>query len=198
MPDPAQRGMKIDSPDFAIIELRPESPGPRHDHRARGTSGNTGPTLTRERGASTPDGSWRGANGRAPPRPVGTRRWPARSRRGLGLRAQSSLGVLKSAAAEWLTVQPPKRGCGPAAWSTAHRDALSRPARAGSGRRPRARTARWDRVAPLLRGAGHEVHAPTLTGLSERAHPTLQYENRAAVLVEGQEVVIRPVRTRGT
>jgi pimeloyl-ACP methyl ester carboxylesterase len=28
----------------------------------------------------------------------------------------------------------------------------------------------WDRVAPLLRGAGHEVHAPTLTGLSERAH----------------------------
>jgi len=25
-------------------------------------------------------------------------------------------------------------------------------------------------VAPLLRGAGHEVHAPTLTGLSERAH----------------------------
>ncbi|MGK5113733.1 MULTISPECIES: alpha/beta fold hydrolase [unclassified Geodermatophilus] len=28
----------------------------------------------------------------------------------------------------------------------------------------------WDRVAPLLRGAGHEVHAPTLTGLSERSH----------------------------
>ncbi|MGY1747636.1 alpha/beta fold hydrolase [Modestobacter sp. SYSU DS0511] len=28
----------------------------------------------------------------------------------------------------------------------------------------------WDRVAPLLRAAGHEVHAPTLTGLSERAH----------------------------
>ena len=28
----------------------------------------------------------------------------------------------------------------------------------------------WDRVAPLLRGEGHEVHAPTLTGLSERAH----------------------------
>jgi pimeloyl-ACP methyl ester carboxylesterase len=28
----------------------------------------------------------------------------------------------------------------------------------------------WDRVAPLLRTAGHEVHAPTLTGLSERAH----------------------------
>ena len=32
----------------------------------------------------------------------------------------------------------------------------------------------WDRVAPLLRSAGdgaaHEVHAPTLTGLSERAH----------------------------
>lgn len=28
----------------------------------------------------------------------------------------------------------------------------------------------WDRVAPLLRAAGHEVHAPTLTGLSERSH----------------------------
>lgn len=28
----------------------------------------------------------------------------------------------------------------------------------------------WDRVAPLLRTAGHTVHAPTLTGLSERAH----------------------------
>ena len=28
----------------------------------------------------------------------------------------------------------------------------------------------WDRVAPLLRGAGHEVHAPTLTGVAERAH----------------------------
>jgi pimeloyl-ACP methyl ester carboxylesterase len=28
----------------------------------------------------------------------------------------------------------------------------------------------WDRVAPRLRSAGHEVHAPTLTGLSERAH----------------------------
>lgn len=28
----------------------------------------------------------------------------------------------------------------------------------------------WDRVAPLLRAAGHDVHTPTLTGLSERAH----------------------------
>jgi pimeloyl-ACP methyl ester carboxylesterase len=28
----------------------------------------------------------------------------------------------------------------------------------------------WDRVAPALRAVGHEVHAPTLTGLSERAH----------------------------
>ena len=27
----------------------------------------------------------------------------------------------------------------------------------------------WDRVAPLLSAAGHEVHAPTLTGLGERA-----------------------------
>lgn len=28
----------------------------------------------------------------------------------------------------------------------------------------------WDRVVPHLRAAGHEVHTPTLTGLSERAH----------------------------
>jgi len=28
----------------------------------------------------------------------------------------------------------------------------------------------WSRVAPLLRAAGHDVHAPTLTGLGDRAH----------------------------
>ncbi|MEV4105018.1 alpha/beta fold hydrolase [Nonomuraea sp. NPDC049649] len=28
----------------------------------------------------------------------------------------------------------------------------------------------WQRVAPLLRAAGHEVHTPTLTGVSDRAH----------------------------
>ena len=28
----------------------------------------------------------------------------------------------------------------------------------------------WQRVAPALREAGHDVHAPTLTGLSDRAH----------------------------
>ena len=28
----------------------------------------------------------------------------------------------------------------------------------------------WKGVAPLLRAAGHEVHAPTLTGLAERSH----------------------------
>lgn len=28
----------------------------------------------------------------------------------------------------------------------------------------------WQRVAPLLRAQGHEVYAPTLTGLGERAH----------------------------
>ena len=28
----------------------------------------------------------------------------------------------------------------------------------------------WNGVAPLLRAAGHEVHAPTLTGLAERSH----------------------------
>ncbi len=28
----------------------------------------------------------------------------------------------------------------------------------------------WNRVAPLLRAAGHEVFTPTLTGLGERSH----------------------------
>lgn len=28
----------------------------------------------------------------------------------------------------------------------------------------------WQRVAPLLREAGHDVHTPTLTGISDRAH----------------------------
>jgi len=28
----------------------------------------------------------------------------------------------------------------------------------------------WDKVAPLLRAAGHQVYAPTLTGLGESAH----------------------------
>lgn len=28
----------------------------------------------------------------------------------------------------------------------------------------------WRRLVPLLRAAGHEVHAPTLTGLGDRAH----------------------------
>ncbi|WP_062432543.1 alpha/beta fold hydrolase [Herbidospora daliensis] len=28
----------------------------------------------------------------------------------------------------------------------------------------------WQRVAPLLRAAGHETHTPTLTGVSDRAH----------------------------
>ena len=28
----------------------------------------------------------------------------------------------------------------------------------------------WKKVAPALRAAGHEVYAPTLTGLGERAH----------------------------
>jgi pimeloyl-ACP methyl ester carboxylesterase len=28
----------------------------------------------------------------------------------------------------------------------------------------------WQRVAPLLRAAGHEVFTPTLTGLGERVH----------------------------
>lgn len=59
----------------------------------------------------------------------------------------------------------------------------------------------WKRVTPLLRVAGHEVYAPTLTGLGERAHllsPTidldthirdvlgvLEYEELASVVLVG-------------
>jgi Alpha/beta hydrolase family len=28
----------------------------------------------------------------------------------------------------------------------------------------------WKKVVPILRDAGHDVYAPTLTGLGERAH----------------------------
>ena len=28
----------------------------------------------------------------------------------------------------------------------------------------------WKKVIPILRDAGHDVYAPTLTGLGERAH----------------------------
>jgi len=41
----------------------------------------------------------------------------------------------------------------------------------------------WQRVAPLLRAAGHEVHTPTLTGLGERAHlltPEVSLETHVA------------------
>ncbi len=35
----------------------------------------------------------------------------------------------------------------------------------------------WNGVAPLLRAAGHEVHAPTLTGLAERSHIAPEHVN---------------------
>jgi len=35
----------------------------------------------------------------------------------------------------------------------------------------------WERVAPLLWGAGHTVHTPTLTGLAERAHELTEETN---------------------
>jgi pimeloyl-ACP methyl ester carboxylesterase len=41
----------------------------------------------------------------------------------------------------------------------------------------------WRRVAPRLRAAGHEVYAPTLTGLGERAHllsPAVDLDTHAA------------------
>jgi len=59
----------------------------------------------------------------------------------------------------------------------------------------------WQRVAPLLRAAGHEVFAPTLTGLGERSHlanlaidlnthihdivNVLEYENLQKVILVG-------------
>lgn len=44
----------------------------------------------------------------------------------------------------------------------------------------------WQRVAPLLRAAGHDVHTPTLTGLGDRAHlagPTIDLETHIADIV---------------
>jgi pimeloyl-ACP methyl ester carboxylesterase len=38
----------------------------------------------------------------------------------------------------------------------------------------------WRRVAPLLRERGHEVHAPTLTGLGDRAHLARPHTGLAA------------------
>jgi pimeloyl-ACP methyl ester carboxylesterase len=38
----------------------------------------------------------------------------------------------------------------------------------------------WRRVAPLLRELGHEVHAPTLTGLGDRAHLARPHTGLAA------------------
>lgn len=59
----------------------------------------------------------------------------------------------------------------------------------------------WKKVAPLLRAAGHEVYAPTLTGMGERAHllaeeinldthikdvgAVLQYEDLRGVILVG-------------
>jgi pimeloyl-ACP methyl ester carboxylesterase len=59
----------------------------------------------------------------------------------------------------------------------------------------------WQKLTPLLRGQGHRVHTPTLTGLGERAHLTrpevglethvedivnvLKYENLRGVILVG-------------
>ncbi len=45
----------------------------------------------------------------------------------------------------------------------------------------------WERVAPLLRAAGHAVHTPTLTGLAERAdllNPEVGLETHLADLAD--------------
>lgn len=52
----------------------------------------------------------------------------------------------------------------------------------------------WDRVAPHLRAAGHHVVAPTLTGLSERAHllsPQVGLETHVEDVVQVLDVLDR-------
>src|SRR6476660_1698835 len=52
----------------------------------------------------------------------------------------------------------------------------------------------WKRVTPLLRAAGHEVFAPTLTGLGERAHLASRginldtHINDVVMLMEAEEL----------
>jgi pimeloyl-ACP methyl ester carboxylesterase len=44
----------------------------------------------------------------------------------------------------------------------------------------------WERVAPLLRAAGHDVYTPTLTGLAERSHllsPDINLDTHCADVV---------------
>src|SRR3712207_1095869 len=73
----------------------------------------------------------------------------------------------------------------------------------------------WKRVMPLLRAAGHDVFAPTLTGLGERSHlagpdvglethvqdvlGVLAYEDLEGVILVGHSLagsVITPVAER--
>jgi pimeloyl-ACP methyl ester carboxylesterase len=49
----------------------------------------------------------------------------------------------------------------------------------------------WQRVTPLLRAAGHDVHTPTLTGLGDRAHlasATIDLETHIADIVNVLEM----------
>src|SRR5579884_754329 len=73
----------------------------------------------------------------------------------------------------------------------------------------------YGKVAPLLRAAGHDVHAPTLTGLGERAHllgpavdldmhvrdvvAVLHYEDLRPMgeVVDGVELVLLPAPGAG-
>lgn len=54
----------------------------------------------------------------------------------------------------------------------------------------------WQRVAPILRAAGHEVVAPTLTGLSDRAHlisPLVGLSTHIEDVVRAIDVIEGPV-----
>jgi pimeloyl-ACP methyl ester carboxylesterase len=48
----------------------------------------------------------------------------------------------------------------------------------------------WDRVAPLLRAAGHQVLTPTLTGLGDRAHASTADVNLRTHVLDVVDVIV--------
>jgi pimeloyl-ACP methyl ester carboxylesterase len=58
----------------------------------------------------------------------------------------------------------------------------------------------YRRVADLLRGAGHRVYTPTLTGLGERSHLLSRSINLSTHIADGRQILPRysPYRGRGS
>lgn len=48
----------------------------------------------------------------------------------------------------------------------------------------------WDRVAPLLRAAGHQVLTPTLTGLGDRAHASTADVNLRTHVLDVVDLIV--------